>query len=240
MTEERPIAGARRLLRASRFASLATIIPSGGPFVSLVSLATDLRGRPILLLSDLARHSTNLAADARISLLLDDTASRVERLTGERLTLIGSLAPCKADETMRRCYLAQHPSAEMLLGMADFRFYRMEVDAGHQVAGFGRIDAIDAGELLVDVEIARGLAAIEASAIAHMADDHRDALELLAGQEGLVTLQVIDADGLVLVSGGRSVRVMFQERLGSAAELRTAIAKVVRQIRRNSEQIVDS
>ena len=233
MTEQRPIAGARGLLRQCRHASLATLRPDGSPFVTLVAMATDAQGDPLLLLSDLARHSANLASDSRVSLLLDGTAGMSERLTGARLTLTGTLVVCERSDDVARRYLAQHPEAAMLLELADFRFYRMTVTEGHQVAGFGRIDAIEASDLLVEPELASELAGVEPGAISHMMDDHVDALALLAGTEGQALLQVIDADGMTLHADGQAVRVMFPERLQSASQLRTTIVEVVRQIRRN-------
>src|ERR1700742_2649508 len=60
---------AKRLLRTTRSASLATLA-DGHPFASLVNLATHHDGSPILLLSQLAGHTRHLAADPRLSLLL--------------------------------------------------------------------------------------------------------------------------------------------------------------------------
>lgn len=59
----------RTLIGSVRTAALATLGEGGFPFGSLVSHAVDAAGRPLLLLSDLAEHSRNLAADPRASLL---------------------------------------------------------------------------------------------------------------------------------------------------------------------------
>src|SRR5258708_39219934 len=64
----------RRLMRNSDRASLATIAPEGSPYASLVLLALDLDASPLMLLSDLAEHSRNIARDSRVSLLIDGTA----------------------------------------------------------------------------------------------------------------------------------------------------------------------
>lgn len=233
MTEQRPIAGARALLRQCRYASLATLTGDGAPFASLVAMSSDASGAPLLLLSDLARHSKNIAGDTRVSLLLDATGDGDERLTGSRLTLAGTLATCARDDGLQRRYLAQHPESAMLLEMSDFHFYRMTVESGHLVAGFGRIDTIGPDDLLVAPELAQEIAVIEQGAMDHMADDHADAVAVLSGLDEPSKLVAIDADGMSLVAGARSVRVMFSERIDAASQLRTAIAKVVRQIRRN-------
>jgi putative heme iron utilization protein len=198
-------------------------------------MSSDAPGAPLLLLSDLARHSAHVAGDARVSLLLDGTHDASERLTGSRLTLTGSLEVCEGSDDLQRRYLAQHPQAGLLLSMADFRFYRMNIEAGHLVAGFGRIDTVAAEDLLVVPALVEDLSGMEQSAIDHMTDDHGDAIALLAGFDEPCRLVAIDADGLSLLAGEQPVRVMFSDRLETASQLRTAIAKVVRQIRRKLE-----
>ncbi|MBC6440248.1 MAG: pyridoxamine 5'-phosphate oxidase family protein [Rhodospirillales bacterium] len=232
MTEPGPIAGARLLLRGASHATLATLTPEGAPFVSFVAMATDAQGAPLFLLSDLARHTRHLKADARASLLIDGTAGHADRLTGARLTLSGMVEPCGTE--MRRRYLACHPEAAMLLDLADFRFYRMTVRDGHQVAGFGHIDTILPDDLLVPEDVASAVAAIEASAIEHMHEDHADAVALLGADQN-ARFTAIDADGLVVQSGDRARHVPFAARLSAAGDLRSAVVEVIGQIGRKSE-----
>ena len=56
----------RRLLRAADRGALATMLPDGTPYASLVLLALDLDAAPLLLLSDLAEHSKNITRDQRV------------------------------------------------------------------------------------------------------------------------------------------------------------------------------
>ena len=85
VTQEGPFEGARALLRGCRYGTLATLAEGGAPFASLVALASDERGAPLLLLSDLARHTQNLKRDGSASLLLDGSEGRWERLAAARL-----------------------------------------------------------------------------------------------------------------------------------------------------------
>jgi heme iron utilization protein len=60
---------ARALMRLVVKGSLATLDRgTGAPYVSMVNIAADHDGSPLLLLSDLARHTANLGADARSSI----------------------------------------------------------------------------------------------------------------------------------------------------------------------------
>src|SRR5476651_1609890 len=86
-------AAVRALMRNSDRASLATIQMDGAPYASLVLLALDLDASPLLLLSDLAEHSRNIARDSRVSLLIDGTAGLDDPLTGSRASLTGKAAP---------------------------------------------------------------------------------------------------------------------------------------------------
>ena len=85
---------ARALLRAARRATVATIFSTTGtrerggwPFASLVLIAHDRDGSPLLLLSDLAEHRRNIEADARVSLRIDGTAGPADPPAGPPLAV---------------------------------------------------------------------------------------------------------------------------------------------------------
>jgi putative heme iron utilization protein len=143
---------ARRLVADAGHASLGTRLAAshrrhaGWPYTSLVQVASDVAGRPILLLSDLAEHATNIAADPQVSLLIDGTADYEDRLAGPRLTSIGHAA-VSDDAATREMFLVRHPKASLYAGFKDFRFYRVTMLRAHLVAGFGRIAWIEGAEL---------------------------------------------------------------------------------------------
>ena len=56
----------RAMMRRQSHAALATTL-DGQPYASLVALACDIGASPLLLISDLAQHSRNIAADRRVS-----------------------------------------------------------------------------------------------------------------------------------------------------------------------------
>src|SRR6202140_4218810 len=66
-----PKAVAKSLLRSTRAGALATIDRNTGhPFASLVNVASDVDGSPLILVSRLSIHTANLEVDDRASLLL--------------------------------------------------------------------------------------------------------------------------------------------------------------------------
>src|SRR4051794_1209705 len=108
---------ARSLLRRSRQGALATLMPdSGDPYCSLVNVASDCDGSPILLISRLALHTKNVLGDPRVSLMLDERAEG-DPLEGARIMLAGRAEQAgDTDEAnLRRRYLNAHPSAEAFI-----------------------------------------------------------------------------------------------------------------------------
>src|SRR6516165_5841326 len=117
-----PAAFGRRLMRARDRAALATNL-RGAPYASLVLVAADLDASPILLLSDLAQHSRNIAFDPRVSLLIEGTAGYRDPLTGPRLTVIGRARAVTDQQRLAR-FTAHHATSTVYSGFADFRLYR--------------------------------------------------------------------------------------------------------------------
>jgi putative heme iron utilization protein len=136
----------RALMRAQASAALGTLM-DGAPYVSLVLVAFDADGSPLLLLSRLAQHTKNLLADPQVSLLFDGTAGLEDPLTGPRLTVLGRAAVHPDPKALER-YVDRHPSAAAYAGFSDFRLYKVAVTRAHYVAGFGQIRWIEANALL--------------------------------------------------------------------------------------------
>ena len=110
-------------------------------------VACDGSGNPLLLISDLADHTRNIRADARVSLLYDGTAGLDEPLSGPRVTVLGE-AEQVDDGALVEIYLARHPSAEAYAEFNDFHLFRVRPLRAHLVAGFGRIEWVGAGDLV--------------------------------------------------------------------------------------------
>jgi heme iron utilization protein len=145
----RAAADAARLVLAARSAALATLdAQTGHPYASLVTVAVDTGGAPLMLLSGLARHTRNLDHDPRASLLFEPAAlSPGDPLASARVTLVGAAQPTTNPQARAR-FLARHPEAAMYADFADFRFFVFTAGHAHFIGGFGRIVEIPAAELL--------------------------------------------------------------------------------------------
>jgi heme iron utilization protein len=231
---------AKTLLRAIRAGSLATMDRNTGhPFASLVNIATDSDGSPLILVSRLATHTANLETDSRASVLLASTG-KGDPLAYPRLTVIGSFARIERDHRdeprLRRRFLARHPKAELYAGFGDFSFWRLAVVSAHLNGGFARAADLKAADLMTDIFGAEDLLQAEARAVVHMNDDHAEAVrlyatKLLGAEDGPWCLTGLDPDGLDLACGDAVLRLQFQQRVTTAQQLRNVVADLARQAR---------
>jgi len=229
---------ARSLLRRSRQGALATLmVGSGDPYCSLVNLASHPDGSPILLISRLALHTRNILGDNRVSLMLDERAAG-DPLEGARIMLAGLAEEASQDDTglLRRRYLSAHPSAEAFVDFKDFSFFRIVPSGAHLVAGFGRIVDLTPAQFLTDISDAEGLLEAEQGAVAHMNEDHREAMNLYATR--LLGTRAADwcctgcdPDGMDMQADGETLRLDFPERVTSGTELRKMLVRLAGEAR---------
>jgi heme iron utilization protein len=226
-------ATARHLIRSRDHAALGTSL-AGRPYVSLVASACDGDASPLLLLSDLAQHTRNIVADPRVSLLFDDTAGHTDPLAGPRLTLLGRAERADDPRLLAR-FVARHPASSAYAGFADFNLYRIVVERGHLVAGFGRIVWVEAEQLRYRGEAAV-LALAEAAIVAHMNADHADAIALYAKRllgrcgEGW-QMTGIDPEGIDLRREGETARLDFVAPVSTSEAARQVLIALAAQAR---------
>jgi putative heme iron utilization protein len=224
-------ADVRALMRGTDRASLATTLADGSPYASLVLLALDLDATPLLLLSDLAEHSRNLARDSRCSLLIDGTAGLDDPLTGSRASLISRAQPVN-DARMLARFTRRHPSSQNYAGFSDFKLYRVNLERAHLVAGFGRIRWIDGPEILLSGDTS-ALAAAEPSILEHMNSDHVDAVNRIARRAGNALedwrMTGIDPEGADFRSAGATARRIFRAQIWDAGAARSELVHLARE-----------
>src|SRR5436853_1932144 len=169
---------AKSLLRATRAGTLGTLDRNTGhPFTSLVNVATDVDGAPVILTSRLSTHTANLEHDGRASTLLAETG-KGDPLAQPRLSVLGAFGQIARDGAeharVRRRFLARHPKSELYVDFGDFSFWRMTVASAHLNGGFARAADLKASDVLTDVSGADELIAAEEGAVEHMNTDHAE------------------------------------------------------------------
>ena len=234
-----PVKTTKSLIRSGKQGALATLAKgSGDPYCSLVNVATAADGSPVLLISSLALHTTNMLADPRVSLMIDERRAG-DPLEGARVMIAGRAEKVSDEaelEPIRRRYLSRHPSAEQFAGFPDFAFFKIDVRDVHLVAGFGRIVTLSRAQVLTDISGADEVLAGEASAVAHMNEDHMEAnalyaTKLLGGADGAWRITGVDPQGADLALGDATLRLPFPERVTSAIALRKTLAALVGEAR---------
>ena len=161
--------------------------------------------------------------------LVDTGANRtaISREVASKLRFVSGEAASLA----RRRYLAAHPSAEAFVDFTDFAFFRIAPSGLHLVAGFGRIIDLKPAQFLTDISEAADLLETEASAVEHMNEDHREAMNLYAtklfGAEAADwRCSGCDPDGMDMQAEGRTLRLEFPERVRTGAELRKMLVRL--------------
>jgi heme oxygenase (biliverdin-IX-beta and delta-forming) len=229
-----PIAVAKELLRATRAGALATLDRNTGhPFSSLVNIATDQDGSPVILVSRLSTHTANIEVDPRASVLLASTG-KGDPLAHPRLTVLGTFANIERNTPdgarVQRRFLSRHPKSNLYAGFGDFTFWRLHVVSAHLNGGFARAADLKASDVVTNLEDAAEIVEIEEGAVEHMNADHPDAVRLYATKllgeaDGAWQVTGVDPEGLDLALGDRAVRMPFAERVTSGLALRKTLAE---------------
>jgi heme iron utilization protein len=142
-------------------------------------------------------------------------------------------------ERARAAYLARHPNAASYASFGDFSFWTLEVSAVRYIGGYGRMSWVQPSEWLTAEPdpIAPDAAAI----LAHMNQDHADALPLYLRAFTSVTevvrveMSSIDRLGFELsvgtTQGTQTVRLAFHEPIASKNDARKALVGLLREAR---------
>ncbi|MDO9150911.1 MAG: DUF2470 domain-containing protein [Methylotenera sp.] len=193
---------ARQFLRSTRTSILSTHSTKyeGYPFGSVAPFVLDHQCQPIILISNIAEHTKNIAANPKVSLLVFAGAEDLQ--ANARLTLLGTASEINKNEdaNLRERYLRYLPQASGYFDMHDFAFYRIKIETARYIAGFGKMGWLSGDDLINDIPTDALLANQEAQILAHMNTDHADSLirycqHVHGVQATHATMLGIDCDG---------------------------------------------
>jgi heme iron utilization protein len=222
---------ARRLLRARQHGTLGTLSTAlaGYPYCSVVPYALDHGARPIILVSRLAEHTHNMAADPRVCLFAHEGVPDVQ--TGSRVTLMGRACRVDAPDAGTERYARYFPSARTYKDDLDFDYYRIEPVSLRVIAGFAKVHWVSreaytppaadfAAEetAMLDALNTRCAGAVREHCI-HQLDIDADGSHI-AG---------VDCDGFDIAAGGRYWRLPFPAVASSAAEAASFVEQAMRE-----------
>lgn len=237
---------ARTILAGARTGTLCThsAHPSGYPYGSIVNYATDDRGCPIFLISDLAEHTINLKKDDRASLLVTEAGPSSDVLALGRVTLLGKarVLSANAARKARDAYLERHPQAAYYADFKDFHFYSLRVEHIRYIGGFGRMSWVEVKpyrEASPDP-----IYPFRDGILQHCNQDHADALLLLSrcqgglGEATAAVMTGVDRYGFEMSvttpQGPRLARLGFPQPAAAPDAVRAALIAMIKQARSQS------
>lgn len=195
--------------------------------MSLVLVATEPDGTPVMVISNLAVHTRILERDAKASLLIDGIEGLIDPLTGPRLTLVGHAAPTPSPTAIPR-FLARHPAGETYAGFPDFRPFALKITGAHFIGGFGRLVDLSPRVLATDTGGAEGHITGEADLILQFDEQHAEAIEACAGSAGTCRVSGVDPGGVDLLQRSSWRRLEFDRRVTTPAEAGDALRERLR------------
>ena len=227
------LAEARRLLRTIRAGALATLTQDGFPFASLVNVATDVDGAPLILTSSLSAHTQHMLADSRASLLLSE-GGKGDPLAHPRLTLVGRMGRVEgaARASVKARFLARHPKSALYADFGDFAFWRLEIARAHLNGGFAKAASYEGAAILLPADESAFIAALEAETLERL-NAGPDFLRQVAAKaggpaDGRWRVSGLDPEGLDLCAGDLTARAPFSERATDSTSLQQALAALKR------------
>lgn len=192
------------LLHTCHHGSLATqsVHVPGYPLASVLPFALDEQHRPVFLVSRLAEHTKNLAADSRSGFMVH-APDEQNVLTSERISLLGDTEQFEASPELIARYSRYQPDAEQYLALGDFAFFRLSPRGARYIAGFAKMGWIEQTDW-------------HSAEILSLADENKciDSLteELPAG----INLLGLDCYGLDFQRAGKRERWQFPAALPNA------------------------
>ena len=170
---------ARKFLRSTHSGILSTHSArlEGYPFGSIAPFVLDHGCQPVILISNIAEHTKNIALNPKVSLLVFAAGDDLQ--ANARLTLLGEAVKIFKDEDadLRTRYLRYLPQAASYFDMHDFAFYRIHIHQARYIGGFGKMSWLSDADLFSDITDSGALLASQETAIIeHMNADHAENL----------------------------------------------------------------
>ena len=214
---------ARQLLRETSSGVLSTMSQElpGYPFGSVTPFVLTLEATPVVYVSAIAQHTGNMQADPRVCLTVRAEGQNDAQAAG-RVTVVGDARELSAEASasLEARYFALFPDANAYRETHDFSFYAIEPRRIRYIGGFGKIFWVESE----DWRLPRpGWADEETSVVAHMNQDHRDALVKISGQSEPAELVTIDGEGCHLRIGNTIRYIPFPEVCITVESLRSTM-----------------
>ena len=225
-------------------------------YSTFVMTAFDYDLSPILLLSNLSEHTTNIINNNSVSLMVCEENDLYkffpkfknqmpgfdyeDPMSRPRVTLIGNIKKT-LDKNHRRRFLSRHPAAKLYSNFGDMNFYKIEIKTAHLIGGFAQVKWFKKNELVNKQYL--NFKNSEADIISHMNDQHSDSIKLYlqkfiknlrnTEKKGSWKIVGIDPDGFDLRKKKLLARFFFDKEVFDARKLRGIFVKLHKEAIKN-------
>lgn len=235
---------ARKFLRSTHSGILSTHSArlEGYPFGSVAPFVLDHSCQPVILISNIAEHTKNIALNPKVSLLVFAAGDDLQ--ANARLTLLGEAVKIFKDKDtdLRARYLRYLPQAASYFDMHDFAFYRIHIHQARYIGGFGKMSWLSDVDMLSGIADSGALLASQETAIIeHMNADHAENLiNYCKHFHNVDATQVqmlgLDCDGFDVEAtvNNKTIRLRFdfEEQIHDAQSARAALVAMAKAARR--------
>ncbi len=216
------------------------------PYSTFTLTAFDYNISPLVLLSNLSEHTTNVLNNNLVSLMLCEEQKLYQHfpkfknnpfnyedpMSRPRVTLIGKLQMTKRFNVKDR-FLLRHPTSKLYSGFSDMNFYRLDIVGAHLVGGFASVKWFTKNDLICGEY--SNFEKLETDIISHMNDCHQESINLYVSK--LLKVKIsnskekwkivgIDPDGFDLRKKERTLRYCFDKSIKDAKQLRGVFIKL--------------
>jgi hypothetical protein len=234
---------ARKFLRSTHSGILSTHSArlEGYPFGSVAPFVLDNSCQPVILISNIAEHTKNIALNPKVSLLVFAAGDDLQ--ANARLTLLGEAVKIFKDKDtdLRARYLRYLPQAASYFDMHDFAFYRIHIHQARYIGGFGKMSWLSDVDMLSAIADSGALLASQETAIIeHMNADHAENLisyckhfhNVDATQVQMLGLDCDGFDVEATVNNNTTMlRFDFEEKIHDAQSARAALVAMAKAAR---------
>ncbi len=253
MTSEPSAAAASRALMHTAAAGvLAThsVAVPGYPLGSLVPFVLTPEGRCVVYVSRIAQHTKNFEKDPRASLTVveaDLSGADGDPQASGRVSVLGDARRLEGGErdAARERYETFFPESRGHSGVHDFDYWAIDPVRVRYIGGFGAIHWVERDEFcLARAEWQDG----EGGIVAHMNEDHRDAMAAIwtrfrgaapvpndVDDDAEPTMLASDPEGFHMRWGGEVAYVPYAGRCETALDVRKEMVRLTREARAATE-----
>lgn len=230
---------AKALLRACETGVISTISYNlrGYPFGSVSPFISCSEGKLYFYISDIAQHAKNLEKDSRMSLTVFHQAEEGDQNAHGRVTVVGDAVPINGDKAKQALeqYILRFPEAGTYKQAHDFKIWQMDIVRVRYIGGFGKIFWLEQEEWSApaspwDFEAETGM-------IAHMNEDHQDAMALILAhhhnvQDDMPTMTGVVTDGFYIRSHDKNYYVPFENVCAKHEDVRMELVRLTNRARK--------